>query len=872
MKRIVMLAVTIMCLCIGISVNAEGECMKISMNGEVKIAKDIASGKGISFTLPELDDDKFFIKAIELAVFEKGENDKNWHIYTDDDGEETKKFMFDEPKYLNFQVDFGEISDYRDKCRYKIAYRYHVQSIDDLSKIEIAGSDVKDGWRLIGESDGTKATDTGFTFYKNSAPTISVEGFSFYVHHFEGLKLKECSVSDLNSVRMPLDAFENGVKVKCSADDYDAEDDVVVTYEIKDENTEAQITNGILSGDNNIFADIQREDIKIRFTVTDGFGALSKSDWIEIHLDLEPAEITSMFDDQGRWIKGLNLFSDFYIDDDSGNPMSDGIVYVMVYQNDSLKYQSELNKVKNGVYRLDKTMTADGIYNIHIKIYDSSGNESIDYLTEKLDNTLPTATVQTSSNNASATDYSTWMNVSKKIIINAADAHSGVANGIIYLNGAMDFNTAPASARPTYTIQRSVTTSKTGKLKYEFVVRDGSRVLNKANNSVDNNSTGNELKINKEVWLDKTAPTVSVNHNEEDWMECPYSVSVSYNDYPSTSNVADASGVRYKQYALTNSEEPPENWLTYTKPIEITSGGIYYLHVRAVDYAGNETTTVRIIRLNQKSQITTDVVPTDGYKHTIYYSENKFYVVKNTAYNTKYHFGIYDADTDDTIRADVKLVSKDDEKITASTYAVVMPTGEVNRDVVFNMQYLDSSKAKLPDGVYDMYLSITEIKNDDEAVITHKNIKACEVVIKRNAPPTPVISVSSGYVSIDYPKEPLSGSLNSSVIRSHYKFQYKAVKSGEAQSNIYLDYTDKFKTDDMTVTALYTDIAGNTSVATKKVFKNDGSGGGGGDGSGITEDGNNTVVEESRSANVYYIGIRRDKQKGINADIFKFIN
>ena len=44
----------------------------------------------------------------------------------------------------------------------------------------------------------------------------------------EGLvDVDEISVKELS------EAFENGVKVKCSADDYDAEDDVVVSYEIK---------------------------------------------------------------------------------------------------------------------------------------------------------------------------------------------------------------------------------------------------------------------------------------------------------------------------------------------------------------------------------------------------------------------------------------------------------------------------------------------------------------------------------------------------------------------------------------------------------------------------------------------------------------
>ena len=75
----------------------------------------------------------------------------------------------------------------------------------------------------------------------------------------------------------------------------------------------------------------------------------------------------------------------------------------------------------------------------------------------------------------------------------------------------------------------------------------------------------------------------------------------------------------------------------------------------------------------------------------------------------------------------------------------------------------------------------------------------------------------------------------------------------------------------MTVTALYTDIAGNSSVATKRIFKT-GVGAGGESGIDATVEGSNTSVEESRAGNVYFIGTRREKQKGINSDIFNFIN
>ena len=42
---------------LGINANA-ADVMKIAMNGEVKAAKEIGTGKGISFSLSELDDEE----------------------------------------------------------------------------------------------------------------------------------------------------------------------------------------------------------------------------------------------------------------------------------------------------------------------------------------------------------------------------------------------------------------------------------------------------------------------------------------------------------------------------------------------------------------------------------------------------------------------------------------------------------------------------------------------------------------------------------------------------------------------------------------------------------------------------------------------
>lgn len=534
MKKVILTVVFICLMLSCVSVFAQSDTMKISMSGNTIRAKDIGTGKGITFTLPELENDDFYIYAIELGVFEKQYEEKEWHIYTDENGDETKKQYIENPASLTFNVDFGNPSDYRSCAKYKIGYRYYIQSIHDTSQVIVAGEEIKDGWRLVGEEDTTKASEEGFVFYKNALPEMNIESFTYKYHDVNGLMTGECSISELPDKYFPCDAFENGVMIQMTANDFDNEDILTVSYILEDAISDIEVASGTLSND--------------------------------------------------------------------------------------------------------------------------------------------------------------------------------------------------------FTINVEITTQK--------------------------------------------------------------------------------------------------------------------------------------VRVNAVSQIMGHVRPTEEYKHTIYYSTSGFYVVKNTAYNTKYHFELADRDINDRIKTTVKLVSKDNSSIYSLSESITEPTGTQERDIVFNMPYLDDGLNELPDGVYEMFITITELKNDGEEVVTHVDVRDCEVVIKRNAPPTPEINTNGNKVSITYPDESLAGSLNNSVVRSHYKCEYKTVKDGEAETNVYKRYTGEFDAGNFIVTALYTDIAGNTSVATKRIYA-DSEDGDGTD--GILTGGNTITVEESRAADVYYIGIRRDKKSGINNSVFDFL-
>ncbi len=857
LKKFVVLISALMLL----SVNAvAADIMKISMDGEVKPAKEIGTGKGIAFTLPELENDEYYINSIELAVFEKQYGDNEWKIFYYENEDVTKSVFLENPDSLNIQANFGEISDYRDKAKYKLAYRYHAQSVSDESIIMVAGEDKKDGWRLVGENDGITPTSDGFSFYKNATPVLSVESLTYKMHTKDGLKDATCRVNKLSDTLLPEDAFINGIKVNLVASDFDMEDILTAQYTLRDKSTGNDIAYGVLPADNRIVANTTVKNLQLQIMVSDNFGASVSSEWIDITLDNVYPEVKEEFDDGGFFLRGKNLFSDFIIED-NGSLMTDGSVYADIYLGDTLLKGVELENMKNGTYRLDENNIDDGEYTVKLKIFDKAGNETSHTFTQKLDNTKPTLKFLTPEEDSRATLYSTWMNVNKVIIISTEDSAAGIknysVNGIVYKIG---------SARLTCKINVPVSDTQTGKLTYKGYVYDDAKTIDKKTNKYIENSYGNATQYSKEVWLDKTKPTVTNNINSEDWESVPKMVVANFKDLPSAENVDDASGIKEKYYSITDSEAVTGEWLEYTMPFNINEGGVFYIHFKAIDNAGNEAVFTHKVKLNTVSEILSGVVPTDSSMHTIYYSNGVMHVVRNTAYSTKYHFTISDADINDTIIANIKLVNRDNSAIFANARAEKAPTGEVVRDIEFNMQYLDGERNKLSDGVYDMYVNITEKKADGEMIDTHTRVLGCSVVIKRSAPPVPVISVSGDSVSIEYPDEPLSDSMNLPEIRALYKKQYKAVKTGEPDST-YVDYTGSFPADDMTVTAIYTDIAGNISVAEKRIYGDDDTSGG----VDITTEGNNVTVEESRVADTYFIGIRREKQSGILADIFEFM-
>ncbi len=105
-KMIVLMGIIAALLFLCVAVYAD-DVMKIGLGGEVKAAKAVGSGSGITFTLPDIASN-FLIDTIELAIFEKQENGVNYKKFG-----ESK--MVENPTSLNISFGFGDVSRYKER-------------------------------------------------------------------------------------------------------------------------------------------------------------------------------------------------------------------------------------------------------------------------------------------------------------------------------------------------------------------------------------------------------------------------------------------------------------------------------------------------------------------------------------------------------------------------------------------------------------------------------------------------------------------------------------------------------------------------------------------------------------------------------------
>lgn len=858
---------------------------KIAMNGTVKSAKNIGTGHGISITLPNLNSttaNNYILRSIETAVFERKSGNSTWTIYKDKSGAESKKVILNDVTTRSINIDFGKPSDYRVGAKYKIAYRYYVSPINDTSQIVIVNQSIKDGWRLIGETNGTAATNNGFTFYVNQAPKAALNYAAFTVNTDTEIDTGGKRIIKYTPKQSAMNCFPDSVlqnkKIDINVTVSDNDDSGMgIGYYIFSAGGNV-LSKGILAGnvpagtytytisDNSI-----ADGVYIKAYAYDNFGGNGMSeDTLEMYFDTEYPAVTDEFDTQGYSIKGNNIYSRFRINDDTSAVLSDGEVYYSVKKkNSNGLYEAvsgysfmQIPNSAQGTYTVDVTAETEGDYEISLFMIDKSYNTATHSLYVTLDNTPPKTVFLTQAENKDVTLYQTWTNQIKKMIFNASDT-SGIRKCDVYLDNVIA-NTAKLNNIPKeHQFSYDVTASKQGKLTYVFYVYDNSRVIDKSKNTVNLSSSGNRTSVTKMVWIDKAAPSISIDIDETQWYQAPLSVPVTVSD--------TLSGIKTTEYAVMNSGEEPTEWTSFGgNTIGLNVGGTLY--VKAIDNAGNITIVHKKVNINSQAEIVKPITPAESSEYTIHTKTQNgtmpVYVISPTAYSTKWEFDVSDNDINDVISADITLINRDNANIFIEINSTKNAVNNILRHMEFTTKYVYSENTALPDGVYDMYISLDEIK---DGTVIHNSLyrdkKIGEIVIKRSSPPAPIITVGKENITIDYPDETLAASLNSSYIKDLYKRQYKYVQNGTGSE--YKMYTDKIPTAKGELTALYTDCAGNISVSSKVI-----------DTGGkltkpthppISSDGDTALEEENRVANVFYIGIRRQKNSDINGSIFEFI-
>lgn len=850
---------------LGTAAYAEDAVMKANWNGKTYRAKEFGSGNGIEFIVPSLDEPNFYISAVEFAVLEQSET--GWTVYTDKtDGTQSKKCLIENPAGLRIQADLGDTAAYDADGMYRLAYRIYATSTEDMSQTTIAGQAEKDGWRLVGEADGITPTDEGLVFYKNKVPTIQFQGLTFQMPTINGLVEKNCSSDALRNTYLPMDSFKNGVRVRYQTTDDDTE--LIVRYRLETLDREV-VGTGMADG--LIVTEAKEPMLRLFLIVTDPYGAEAEIEACRLMLDMDRPEISESFDDKGCYITGNTLYSRYLLSDGNDVPFA-GTVYSSLMRDGQVIEEYLPLTCENGECVIERTGMPEGDYQIKLTAFDRAGNRMDYTLFQRLDATIPSIRLHTPENDVHAAVIGKWTNTSGTIIADISDSRSGLFQYELKQNGKVVSN-GQGNLSQTETVCFEIPPELTGKIAYSLQAVDASVALDKEKNTVkDQHDNINGIMF--QVWIDKTAPNVWVEVDEEVWHNAPVIVHAGAEDRNSAEGIDDASGLASLEYCITDSRDiPKEGWQPYNE-IRLEQSGVWYVHVRAVDAAGNCSVETKRIKVNTPSVLLTAVRPTDAYAYTIYqtsvYDGQNIYVVKNTAYNTQYTFTVQDPDLTDTIVTTAELVHADDASIYAVSEMESPPDRKLLRDVVFNMPYLRSDRSALPDGVYTLFLTVCEMKSTGEQIVTHEREKACTVMIKRNTPPVPQIEVQDSIVTIIYPEESSAESLNQGFLKELYQRQYKIVLDGQADSNMYLPYITSFEIDkDCVITALYTDPAGNTSITSKRIYSDTDASD---TSNSILTDGNTVTVHEGRVSNIYYINTRREKQAGVDNSIFQFMN
>lgn len=395
--------------------------------------------------------------------------------------------------------------------------------------------------------------------------------------------------------------------------------------------------------------------------------------------------------------------------------------------------------------------------------------------------------------------------------------------------------------------------------------------------------------------------------------DCKFDIKVT-DEGTADGKYADISNVKAVEFGISDSTVFNGIWNstvdnndgTYSIDASSVNAGVKYLHIRAIDNAGNVNSKIIKLKLNSPmtlTEIVVDETSQDGIYATLTESLApngvKTYIVrKNTSY-TNFGARIADADATDKAFMRYKFTSNDtSEEIVGGSEILPGPFNAVGGNYnIFTVVYerLTEPGISIPDGIYTLTVDITDVKDDEDyrsivdfadgyilgdgygndVLNPETKTASVQIVVKRTQPPAPTFNITGDNISKDveiiYPTETIP-SLNCPELNALIVRRYKTV-SESAPVGVWNDYITPIIgiTERTTITAEYIDCAGNKSNASVIVLTDDIDGPG--EEVSINPGGTDVKVDENRSSNTYYIGTRKKNDAGINnSEVFKFID
>jgi hypothetical protein len=222
---------------------------------------------------------------------------------------------------------------------------------------------------------------------------------------------------------------------------------------------------------------------------------------------------------------------------------------------------SQMVSLDGNTWMSSLTISMDGTFSLHGRITDNAGNvTTLAPMTIQVDRTPPIPGVSLSP--AASNGANGWYTSPVTASANSSDATSGIASQAVSLDGSTWKPSVSISNDGTYTLQ-----------------------VQAADNA------GNTANSSKTIHLDTTPPTASFGlppaDGENGWYLSPVTISVSGTDA--------GSGVASQMVSLDGQ--------TWSSSLALSMDGVYTVHGRVTDNAGNTTNILQTVSIDHTSPI-----------------------------------------------------------------------------------------------------------------------------------------------------------------------------------------------------------------------------------------------------------------------------